>query len=160
MKTQSQIDAALQHLGSAQPPSGLERRVIDRLHAPRRGATAVHFVSAAAIAASMAIAAVALAPSLRDLRGDASAGPVSLLPRAAAHPTGNFGAASAVHLPTVPVRVQPTPLSQGRGRARSARTILPSGARLPHGVAVPHRLHSHIAAVPLTSIRSVASLGP
>ena len=170
MKTQSQIDDALSLIGNAQPPSGLERRVLSRLYAPRRGATAIHFVSAAAIAASMAIAAVTLAPALRDLRGE-SAGPASavpsLVPRATARPKGDFGAASAVHLPTAPVKVQPSPVNQGRGHARSARTIAAGSPRahMPHGVAVPRRIRTRISPVPVasivpaTSIQRVASAG-
>ena len=161
MKPEPEIDATLHLIGSIQPPSGLERRVLGRLYAPRRGTAAVHFVSAAAIAASVAIAAVSLAPPLRDLRKGSAAAPAHLVPRAAAPPQGAFGAASAVHLPAVPVRVQPTPVSQGRGRARSASTILP-GRRipLPRGAALPHRVHNHISTVPVTSIRRVASVGP
>ncbi len=171
MKTQSQIDDALSLIGNAQPPSGLERRVLSRLYAPRRGATAIHFVSAAAIAASMAITAVTLAPALRDLRGEFAAGPASavpsLVPRATARPKGDFGAASAVHLPTAPVKVQPSPVNQGRGHARSTRTIAAGSprARMPHGVAVPRRIRTRISPVPVasvvpaTSIQRVASAG-
>lgn len=172
MKAQSQIDDALRLIGTAEPPSGLERRVLSRLYAPRRGATAIHFVSAAAIAASMAIGVVTLAPALRDQRGESAGGPVSpvpasLVPRAAAHPKGDFGAASAVHLPTAPIKVEPTPVSQGRGHARSARAIVAGSprARLPHGVAVPRRIRTPISPVPGasivsgTSIRRVSSVG-
>ena len=160
MKTQTQIDDALRILGSAQPPSGLEQRVLGRLNVRRGGATTIHFISAAAIAASIAVAA-GLVPSFRGLtRGGSSlAAPAYLGRRVAAHPDGAFGAASAVHLPTAPVPVQPTPVSQGRGRARSEREMqggtpvrVPHGVAVPRGLAIPHGVR--------TRLRSSASTSP
>lgn len=164
MKTQSEIDATLRLLGSAQPPSGLERRVLGRLDARRGGGTTLHFVSAAAIAASVALVAAGLTPSIRELafHGTVTA-PRALAPRAVPHPAGGFGAASAVHLPAAPIPVQPTPVSQGRGRARSDREWTPGSARvrLPHGVAVPGtvtisqshpgRMQTHLVTIPAGS---------
>jgi hypothetical protein len=159
-----QIDSTLRLIGTAQPPPGLERRVISRLEegqaaAQRGGSTTIHFVSAAAIAASVVFAAAAFAPSLREfaLHQDSTAIPA---PRGVTHSTGNFGAASAVHLPVSPVQVQPTPVNQGRGRARSDRTLSPGAARMPHGVAVPRhiavpeKLHPILATAPASSAQS------
>jgi hypothetical protein len=163
MNEKWQIDSTLRLIGTAQPPPGLERRVISRLEgsltAQRGGGTSIHFVSAAALAASVVFAAAALAPSLREsaLHPGSSVAPA---PRAAAHSTGSFGAASAVHLPASPVPVQPTPVNQGRGRARSDRALSPGAVRMPHGVAVPRRitvpekLHPIVPSAPVSSVQA------
>jgi hypothetical protein len=146
MKPELQIDATLRVLGTAQPPAGLEGRIHTRLRAPRRTFRMIHSISIAAIAASVAVAAVALSPGLRDSvlqdlhlhhRLASPALPVI------AHPVSGFGAASAVHVPAAPMPVQPTPVTQGRGHGRSRRTVLRNGthAPLPRGVAVPAQAH-------------------
>jgi hypothetical protein len=74
---------------------------------------------------------------------------------------GSFGAASAMHLPGSPLPVRPTPVTQGRGRARSDRALGPGVPRLPHGVAVPRHIaaspspHAAYRPVPVDSVRTV-----
>jgi hypothetical protein len=124
MKTESQIDATLRILGGVQPPPGLEERVRARLEAPRRSPRTIHFVSAAALAASVAISMFALSPALREtvLRNRLHSEPsVASQPaaRPIAHPAGDFGAASAVHVPTMPIPVAPIPASQSQGRGHT-----------------------------------------
>jgi hypothetical protein len=145
MTIQSEIDETLRRLGGVEPPSGLERRVHLRLqNLPRRLSLSVtRMVAAGALAASVALSAVVLNPNLRNMlmhhnSGTQTVAPMNA-PRAVPPGPGGFGAASAVHVPVEPVPVQPTPVNQGRGRSRSGRAVLPSGALapLPRGVA-PH----------------------
>jgi hypothetical protein len=149
MKIQSEIDETLRRLGGVEPPAGLEQRVHLRLqNEPRRfSLTVTRTVAAGALAASVALSAAVLNPNVRNMLLHHNAGtqtvvPVSapgVFPRAVTPVVGGFGAASAVHVPAEPVPVQPTPVNQGRGRSRSGRAVLPSGALapLPRGVA-PH----------------------
>jgi hypothetical protein len=152
MTIKSEIDETLRRLGSVEPPSGLEQRVQLRLQnqTPRFSLSVTRTVAAGALAASVALSAAALNPGLRNMllhhnsgnNGTQNLAPVSapgVFPRAVAPGASGFGAASAVHVPAEPVAVQPTPVTQGRGRARSGRSVLPSGALapLPRGVA-PH----------------------
>jgi hypothetical protein len=147
MTIQSEIDETLRRLGGVEPPSGLERRVHLRLqNQPRRFFLSVtRTIAAGALAASVALCAAVLNPNLRNMllhhnSATQTVAPMSApnaFPRAVA--PGGFGAASAVHVPAEPVPVQSTPVNQGRGRSRSGRAVLPSGALapLPRGVA-PH----------------------
>jgi hypothetical protein len=146
MNTQSQIDATLRLIGSAKPPSGLEQRVTARLNAPRRKFTVVHSLSVLAIAASLAIAVLALAPLTRELAPHHTAG--SLVPRVTVPAKGAFGAASAVRVPTAPLPVPPAPVNHGRGHTRSGRATLPAGSRAPlaAGVAIPRQMAARQAA--------------
>lgn len=141
MKPEAQIDAALCALGSVSPPPGLERRMIARLALPPRRSwqwvpiPSLRNLAAGALTCVLAAAAIVTSPRIAELaRGTPQAAPRAI-PRA----SSSFGAASAVHVPSVPVAVQPAPLSHGRGRARS-QTLLapgpPQGA-LPDGVAAP-----------------------
>ena len=137
---ESQIDAALHLLGKVQPPPGLARRVHARLETPRPKLRAIHFVSAATVAASIAISTFALSPALREpvLRMRSHFSP-NLVSQPAAglttHPVGGFGAASAVHVPTMPMPVAPIPVSQGmgRGHTRSDQSRSASHAALHAG---------------------------
>jgi hypothetical protein len=143
MSIHSEIDDTLRRLGSVEPPSGLERRVNLRLQTSRKrfSVSMIRSISACAVAAGVALSAVALNPTLRNLVLHHHAVPQSVTsgPRVVA-PAAGFGTASAVHVPVEPVPVQPTPVNQGRGRSRSGRTVLPNGAPtpLPRGVAAPH----------------------
>ncbi len=153
MKTQSQIeiDATLRSLGGVQPPPGLERRVNTRLETPRRRLRTVHFVSTATLAAGIAISTFALRPALREsvLRVRPASSPSLISQPAAgpiAHPAGDFGAASAVHVPSMPIPVAPLPVGQGRGHTRSnhsVRSVYSAGTRmsLSHHVAVSAANH-------------------
>jgi hypothetical protein len=146
MNIHSEIDDTLRRLGSVEPPSGLERRVNLRLQIPRRrfSLSMVQAVSACAVAASVALSAVVLNPALHNFvfRHHATSQTMPLVnpPRVVAPAPGGFGTASAVHVPVEPVPVQPTPVNQGRGRSRSGRAVLPTGAPtpLPRGVAAPN----------------------
>jgi hypothetical protein len=148
MSIHSEIDETLRRLGSVEPPSGLERRVNLRLKNPRRSfsLSLVQVVSACAVAAGVALSAVALNPAWRSMvfhhHPATQSMPVAAAPapRVVAPASGGFGTASAVHIPVEPVPVQPTPVNQGRGRSRSGRAVLPTGAPtpLPRGVAAPH----------------------
>lgn len=140
MNTQSQIDATLRLVGNVQPPSGLEHRVNARLKAPRRRFTVIHSLRALAIAASLAIAALALGPFKRELAPHRNAG--SPLLRVTMPAKGAFGAASAVHVPTAPLPVPAAPVNHGRGHTRSGRATLPPGSRVPlaAGVAIPRQM--------------------
>jgi len=147
MSIQSEIDETLRRLGSAEPPSGLERRINRRLQIPRSRFSSTRIWAACALAACLALSAIALNPVWRGLVFHTHAHLQSTQstrtidpPRVAAPAPGGFGAASAVHVPDQPVPVQPTPVNQGRGRSRSGRAVLPNGtlAPLPRGVAAPH----------------------
>jgi len=147
MNIQSEIDETLRRLGSAEPPSGLERRINRRLQIPRSRFSSTRIWAACALAACLALSAIALNPVWRGLVFHTHAHLQSTQstrtidpPRVAAPAPGGFGAASAVHVPDQPVPVQPTPVNQGRGRSRSGRAVLPNGtlAPLPRGVAAPH----------------------
>ncbi len=144
MSIQSEIDETLRRLGSAEPPSGLERRINRRLQIPRSRFFLTRVQAACALAACVALSAIALNPVWRGLVFHTHAHVQSTRtidpPRVAAPAPGGFGAASAVHVPDQPVPVQPTPVNQGRGRSRSGRAVLPNGtlAPLPRGVAAPH----------------------
>jgi hypothetical protein len=147
MSIHLEIDDTLRRLGSVEPPSGLERRVNLRLQIPRRrfSLSMVQAVSACAVAASVALSAVVLNPALHNFvfRHHATSQTMPLVnaPRVVAPAPGGFGTASAVHVPVEPVPVQPTPVNQGgRGRSRSGRAVLPTGATtpLPRGVAAPN----------------------
>ncbi len=157
MNIELEIDETLRRLGSAEPPSGLERRIHRRLQIPRSRFSLTRFSltrfsltriqAACALAACVALSAVVLNPAWRSLVFHTHARLQSTQstrtsdpPRVAAPAPGGFGAASAVHVPDQPVPVQPTPVNQGRGRSRSGRAVLPNGtlAPLPRGVAAPH----------------------
>jgi hypothetical protein len=145
MRIQSEIDETLRRLGSAEPPSGLERRINHRLQIPRSRFSLTRVQAACALAACVALSAIALNPVWRalvfhtHLQSTQSTRTIDP-PRVATPAPGGFGAASAVHVPDQPVPVQPTPVNQGRGRSRSGRALLPNGtlAPLPRGVAAPH----------------------
>jgi hypothetical protein len=146
MNGPSEIDDTLRRLGSVQPPPGLEQRVNLRLQNTQRrtSLSLIQALSACAVAASVAASAVVLNPALHNLvfhhPSGVSSMPVVQAPRAVAPAPGGFGTASAVHVPVEPVPVQPTPVNQGRGRSRSGRAVLPTGAPkpLPRGVAAPN----------------------
>jgi hypothetical protein len=149
MSIQSEIDETLHRLGSAEPPSGLERRINRRLQISRSRFFLTRFSltrvqAACALAACVALSAIALTPVWRGLVFHTHAHLQSTRtidpPRVAPPAPGGFGAASAVHVADQPVPVQPTPVNQGRGRSRSGRAVLPNGtlAPLPRGVAAPH----------------------
>lgn len=144
MSIQSEIDETLRRLGSAEPPSGMERRINRRLQIPNSRFSLTRIVAACALAACVALSAIALNPVWRGLvfHGHAHVQSTRTIdpPRVATPAPGAFGAASAVHVPDQPVPVQPTPVNQGRGRSRSGRAVLPNGslAPLPRGVAAPH----------------------
>ena len=144
MSVHSEIDDTLRRLGSVEPPSGLERRINLRLQNSRNrfSARVARTIAACALAASVALSAVVLNPALRSRafhHASAASMPAANTPRVVAPVSGGFGTASAVHVPVEPVPVQPTPVNQGRGRSRSGRAVLPSGApaSLPRGVAAP-----------------------
>jgi hypothetical protein len=145
MTIHSEIDETLRRLGSVEPPPGLKRRVNLRLQTPRNrfSSSMIQTLAACGVAASVALSAVALNPALRNLvfhhHPSAQVTPAANnSPRVVPSAPGGFGTASAVHVPVEPVPVQPTPVNQGRGRSRSGRGLLPNGAPLPRGVAVPH----------------------
>ncbi len=147
MSIQSEIDETLRRLGSAEPPSGLERRINRRLQIPRSRFSLTRIQAVCALAACVALSAIALNPVWRGLLfhthahlQNAQSTRTIDPPRVTAPAQGGFGAASAVHVPDQPVPVQPTPVNQGRGRSRSGRAVLPNGtlAPLPRGVAAPH----------------------
>ena len=147
----SQIDQALERVGSVDVPAGLEARVQQHLQGqgPRFSLSVMRYVSAGALAASVAVSALLFNPTVRTMVfpahplpatpvGSGVIAPVN--PPMSGPATGGFGTSSAVHVPSQPVPVQPTPLSQGRGHSRSGRALLPNGALapLPRGVASPH----------------------
>ncbi len=72
MNVHSEIDDTLRRLGSVEPPSGLERRVNQRLQASqnasrnRFSASMTRTIAACALAASVALSAVVLNPALRS----------------------------------------------------------------------------------------------
>ena len=134
MNTESQINAALRQIGSAEPPLGLERRVIARLEEPVRGFTAVHSISAIAIAASLAVAVLALGPLAAEMGSRRPSAALTLHVTAPAK--GAFGAASAVQVPSAPLPLAAAPVNQGRGHARPGRALLPAGSRHAAGMAV------------------------
>jgi hypothetical protein len=143
MSMHSEIDQALDRLGGVEPPAGMSERIQRRLQeqprvsAPRPFASRMRIVSVSALAASVALSAVVLNPSVRHRILHPYASPAApLQPMRVVIPGSGFGAAGAVHVPIEPVPVQPTPVGQGRGRARSGRAVLPSGnlAPLPRGV--------------------------
>ena len=148
MTLHSEIDETLRRLGSVEPPPGLNRRVNLRLQTPssRFSSSMIQTLAACGVAATVALSAVALNPALRSMvfhhHSSALITPAASTPRVVPAAPGGFGAASAVHVPVEPVPVQPTPVNQGRGRSRSdprsGRALLPNGAPLPRGVAVPH----------------------
>ncbi len=175
MKTESEIDATLHILGAVQPRPGFEGRVNARLEAPRRRLRTIHFVSVATVAASIAISTFALSPALREsvLRIRSSSSPSLISQPAAgliAHPAGNFGAASAVHVPTMPIPVAPIPVgqSQGRGHTRSnpsgrtvpMRSISSSRKSLPHRVAAVAANHPATSASPQLAATPISSSHP
>jgi hypothetical protein len=147
MTTHSEIDEALQRLGSAEPPAGLARRIELRLQAPHRNffLSVPQAIAAGALAASVAVSAVVFQPALRRMvlphHTSAQTNPLVQAPRVAPG-TGGFGTAGVAHVPVTPVPVEPTPVNHGRGRSRSGRTELPSGSQtpLPRGVAAPNAL--------------------
>lgn len=148
MTLHSEIDETLRRLGSVEPPPGLNRRVNLRLQTPRSrfSSSMIQTLAACGVAATVALSAVALNPALRSMvfhhHSSALITPAASTPRVVPAAPGGFGTASAVHVPVEPVPVQPTPVNQGRGRSRSdprsGRALLPNGAPLPRGVAVPH----------------------
>jgi hypothetical protein len=145
MTMHPEIEETLRRLGSVEPPPGLKRRINLRLQTPRSrfSSSMIQTMAACAVAASVAASAVALNPALRNLvfhhhPSSAQVTPAASNPRVVPAAPGGFGTASAVHVPVEPVPVQPTPVNQGRGRSRSGRALLPNGAPLPRGVAVPH----------------------
>lgn len=162
MNAETQIDAALRRMGNAQPPLGLESRVLARLEDRRR--PPLHSLSAFAIAASLAVAVVALAPLAQNLSlHHASVNPGPLL-RVVVPAKRAFGAASAVNIPSAPLPLDAAPVNQGRGHARPERAPLPAGSSAPdaNGVAAPsetadrpvldHSAHTapgRVSAVPL-----------
>ena len=141
MKPEAQIDAALCALGSASPPPGLERRMIARLEMRDRQSRqwfripSLRNLAAGALACVLAAAAIVSSPRIMDL----ARGRPQAAPRAIPRTSSSFGAASAVQVPSVPVAVQPVPLSHGRGRARSQTLLAPGSPQgaLPDGVAEP-----------------------
>ena len=147
MTLHSEIDETLRRLGSVEPPPGLNRRVNLRLQTPRSrfSSSMIQTLAACGVAATVALSAVALNPALRSMvfhhHSSALITPAASTPRVVPAAPGGFGTASAVHVPVEPVPVQPTPVNQGRGRSRSdprsGRALLPNGAPLPRGVAVP-----------------------
>ena len=163
MNTESQINAALRRIGSAEPPLGLERRVIARLEEPVRGFTAVHSISAIAIAAGLAVAVLAFGPltakmgwppvrSAHSARGISRQG--SLRSR--------LGGSSAVGAAAAEGRS-----GESRPGTRSARTVLlPAGSRHAAGTAVRgsgartlvlgHPLRGASAAIPAASFATAA----
>jgi hypothetical protein len=136
VNTESRIDAALRQIARAEPPCGLERRVLGRLDEPPRGFTAVYSISAIAIAASLAVAVLAFGPLTAEIGSRHSSAALALHVTSPAK--GAFGAASAVNVPSVPLPLAAAPVNQGRGHARTGRAILPAGSRSRHaaGVAV------------------------
>jgi hypothetical protein len=142
MSMEPEIDKTLGWLGSVEPPPGLEQRVHQRLQSSRSRPffSRTRAISMGALAASIALSAVLVNPSLRSMafhHGSTASTPL-VAPRVALPAAGGFGTASAVHVPTEPVQVQPTPINQGRGRSRG-RAVLPgrNAAPLPRGVAAP-----------------------
>jgi hypothetical protein len=150
-KSQAEIDATLHILGGVQPPPGFAGRVNARLQAPRRKLRTIHFVSLATVAASIAISTFALSPALREsvLRSRASSLPSPVL---IAHPAGDFGAASAVRVPTMPLPVVAIPVGQGQGRGHTRST----GATPPVDAGASRKVLPHRAAA-LTANRAAAS---
>lgn len=133
-----QIDDTLQRLGDAAPPTGMEQRVQQRLHGQRRRFpfSVVQYVAAGALAAGVALSALVLNPAVRSALLPAHPA-VQSAPRVGMPAAGSFGAAGKVQIPEQPVPVRPSPESQGRGRARSGRSIVPKGSHLPRGVVAP-----------------------
>jgi hypothetical protein len=145
MNIQSEIDDTLRRLGSVEPPSGLAKRVNQRLQNRRArfSFSIVNTIAAGALAASVGLSAVALSPGLRNLlfhhHASAQSAPPVNTPRPVPPAAGGFGTASSIHVPAEPVPVQPSPVNQGRGRSRSGRAVLPNGSQtpLPRGVVAP-----------------------
>lgn len=162
MDSESRIDAALRQIAVAEPPPGLERRVIVRLDEPPRGFTAVYSISAIAIAASLAVAVLAFGPLTAEMGSRHSSAAIAL--HVSAPAKGAFGAASAVHVPSAPLPLAATPVNQGRGHARTGRAILPAGNRPrhaagvairsdgPHAVVLGHPTRVTPAMIPATSL--------
>jgi hypothetical protein len=140
MNIQSEIDETLRRLGSVEPPSGLAGRVNLRLQNP---SPRFSFSILNTLAASVGLSAVALNPGLRNVvfhhHTSAQSSPPANTPRVVPPAAGGFGTASTIHVPAEPVPVQPSPVNQGRGRARSGRAVLPNGSQtpLPRGVVAP-----------------------
>jgi hypothetical protein len=152
MNRKPEFDETLGLLGSVEPPAGLEQRIQQRLRMePRRPFfSRIRIISSSALAASVALSAAVLNPRVRQLvlhpasaQTEPFRGPQVVAPAA-----GGFGSASAMHVPVEPVVVQPTPVTQGRGRGRSGRAVLPNGsvAPLPRGVVAPRSLVPAMAA--------------
>jgi hypothetical protein len=135
---ESQIDEALHRLGGVEPPTGMEQRVYQRLQGQRRRFTfsVVQYVSAGALAAGVALSALVLNPAVRSALLPAHPA-VQGAPRVGMPATGAFGVAGKMQVLEQPVPVQPTPENQGRGRARSGRSMVPKGTPLPRGVIAP-----------------------
>jgi hypothetical protein len=141
MKPESQIDTALCALGSAAPPPGLERRLIARLEMQDRRSRqwfripSLRNLAAGALACGLAAAVIASSPRIMEMTRRAPQATSRAIPRT----SSSFGAASAVHVPSAPVVVQPAPLNHGRGRARSQTLLAPGSSQgaLPDGVAAP-----------------------
>jgi hypothetical protein len=147
MNKKPEIDETLGLLGSVEPPTGLEQRIQLRLRMePRRPFfSRIRIISSSALAASVALSAAVLNPRVRQFvlhpAGSAQTEPFRG-PQVVAPAAGGFGSASAMHVPAEPVAVQPTPVTQGRGRGRAGRAVLPNGsvAPLPRGVVAPRSL--------------------
>lgn len=167
VKIDAEIDAALRALGGVQPPAGFAGRVNAHLRPPRRKLRTIHLVSAGALAASIAISILALSPALREPILDVAPSPSLRLagqPAAGlvAHPAGNFGAASAVHVPIVPMPVVPIPVgqAQGRGHTRSSRPVRPADAGQPADMGGSRRTLPHRVAVSAVNPPANSGSGP
>jgi hypothetical protein len=127
MTTQTDIDATLRLIGCASPSDGIEDRIQLRLEASRGRRPALYTVSVIAIAASLAIAAIVLNPLSHQFSAHEGIRNTPI-PRTTAHA---FGGASAVHVPTAPIPVGPTPIGQGRGHERAAAPAVSAAKVLP-----------------------------
>jgi hypothetical protein len=153
MNRKPEIDETLGLLGSVEPPTGMEQRIQQRLRMapPRPFFSRIRIISSSALAASVALSAAVLNPRVRQFvlhpAGSVQTEPFRG-PQVVAPTPGGFGSASAMRVPVEPVAVPPSPVTQGRGRSRSGRAVLPNGnlAPLPRGVAAPRSLVPAMAA--------------
>lgn len=138
------IDAALRHIGQAQPAEHLEDRILARLQSESRQNNPRHDLRggflgflgtprlAFATAATLACAAI-VAGSVQHSRQ-------RILPASGIHlpaPGGGLGAASSAHIATQPVIAPVHAHARSERKAANGRGVVSRDAHKPTGVAVP-----------------------
>jgi hypothetical protein len=133
------IDLALQRLGSADPPPGME----DRIHARLARHEAVSFRSprtfslprfAFATMAGVVACAAIIAGSINHSHRILPTAPGIQLP---AGSSSGLGAASAAHVATKPVAPSPNERPRSMRKTVNGRAVISPEAQRPTGVAVP-----------------------